>query len=372
MRICMICVEIFAWGKYGGFGRATRMIGRELALRGVDVAAIVPRRSGQGAEEWLDGIRVLSFAPFNLPRALRLFRDVDADIYHSQEPSLLSFLAEAAAPEKRHMVTFRDTRDDEDWRTELRLPSLSRAQVRFNRIFEDNFLVHRAVRAADAHFAASKLLIPKAQRKYQLDAAPAFLPTPVLVPDETVKAPRPTVAFVSRWDRRKRPEKFFRLPEAFPEVQFIAAGNSRDQEYDRYLRSRYGSIPNLEMMDFIDQFRGDLFSRVLGESWILVNTSARESLPNSFVEASAHKCALLSELDPDGFVSQFGRRVKDGDFAAGLRELLADDLWRAKGEEGYKYVQRVFGLEEAMDRHMEAYQKLTAAIDHAAESGRGI
>src|SRR5690606_27640366 len=26
MRICLISVEIFAWGKYGGFGRATRTI----------------------------------------------------------------------------------------------------------------------------------------------------------------------------------------------------------------------------------------------------------------------------------------------------------------------------------------------------------
>jgi len=27
MRICLISVEIFSWGKYGGFGRATRIIG---------------------------------------------------------------------------------------------------------------------------------------------------------------------------------------------------------------------------------------------------------------------------------------------------------------------------------------------------------
>jgi len=44
MRVCLICVEIFAWGKYGGFGRATRLIGRELAKRGVEVFAVVPRK----------------------------------------------------------------------------------------------------------------------------------------------------------------------------------------------------------------------------------------------------------------------------------------------------------------------------------------
>ena len=40
MKICLIAMEIFAWGKYGGFGRATRMIGKELAKRGVTVTAV--------------------------------------------------------------------------------------------------------------------------------------------------------------------------------------------------------------------------------------------------------------------------------------------------------------------------------------------
>ena len=51
MRVCLISVEIFAWGKYGGFGRATRLIGRELKKRGLDVTAVVPRREDQRPEE---------------------------------------------------------------------------------------------------------------------------------------------------------------------------------------------------------------------------------------------------------------------------------------------------------------------------------
>ena len=47
MKICLICVEIFAWGKFGGFGRATRIIGRELVKKGFEVTAIVPLRKGQ-------------------------------------------------------------------------------------------------------------------------------------------------------------------------------------------------------------------------------------------------------------------------------------------------------------------------------------
>ena len=60
-RICLTSTEIFAWGKHGGFGRATRLIGSELAKRGLDVFAVVPRRPGQRAVEAVDGITVLGF-----------------------------------------------------------------------------------------------------------------------------------------------------------------------------------------------------------------------------------------------------------------------------------------------------------------------
>ena len=63
MRICLISVEIFAYGKYGGFGKATRTIGSELVKRGHEVFAVVPRRIDQPAEENLDGITVLSYTP---------------------------------------------------------------------------------------------------------------------------------------------------------------------------------------------------------------------------------------------------------------------------------------------------------------------
>jgi hypothetical protein len=71
----------------------------------------------------------------------------------------------------------------------------------------------------------------------------------------------------------------------------------------------------------------------LGKSWILVNTAAREGLPNAFIEAAAHQCAILSAVDPDGFSSQFGHLVLNDDFAAGLRALLQDDLWKKRADD---------------------------------------
>lgn len=357
MRVCLISTEIFAWGKYGGFGRATRLIGRELVKRGVQVAAVVPRRYGQAAIEDLDGMCVYGFRRQELFRLPGLFRWIDADIYHSQEPSTSTWLAMSAMPQKEHLVTFRDPRNLSDWLVELSLPSVSPWQVLSNWLYEDNIFVHKAVRKADGWYAAAKMLIQKAKIKYRLPDEPTFLPTPVEVPERKPKAAKPTVCYLSRWDRRKRPQIFFELARAFPEVRFIAVGGSRDSAWEKSLREQYGGLENLEMVGFINQFESDRLSQILHESWILVNTAAREGLPNAFIEACAHGCAILSAVDPDGFASRFGYHVRDDDFAQGLRSLLEGGLWLNRAEEGYAYVRTTFSLDQAMQAHLMVYQQ---------------
>jgi len=78
----------------------------------------------------------------------------------------------------------------------------------------------------------------------------------------------------------------------------------------------YRNLPNLEMLGFIDQFAAMSLSQLFGRSWIMVKHRAREGLPNAFIEACAHGCAILSAVDPDGFASQFGYQVQDDNFVA--------------------------------------------------------
>jgi glycosyltransferase involved in cell wall biosynthesis len=358
MRICFVCLEVFAWGKYGGFGRATRSIGRELVRRGVEVVAVVPRRGDQRPVEELDGMRVLGFEPRNLFQAFRLYRQADADIYHSQEPSFGTFLARQAMPRRKHVVTFRDTRDRLDWQIESELPTISRFQVWMNRVYEDNALVHWAVRRADARFAASFVVARKARQKYALPAEPAFLPTPVEIPEKVDKASAPTVCFVARWDKRKRPELFLDLARQFPDVRFIAVGASRNRVWDESLRKNYAGLDNLEMTGFLDQFDDRRHGDILSRSWILINTSAREGLPVSFVEAAAHRCAILSSVNPDDFASRFGYFAGNDDFSSGLKYLLEDDRWYKLGLEAHQYVRSEFAAPVAIQKHLQIYQKL--------------
>jgi glycosyltransferase involved in cell wall biosynthesis len=358
VRVCLISVEIFAWGKYGGFGRATRTIGKELAERGHEVFAVVPRREGQGPVEKLDGMTVLSFPQKSWTASTALLRQADAQIYHSCEPSLGTWLAQRALPDRVHVVTCRDPRDWEDWKTEFMLPSRSRLRVVANYVYENGPFVRRGVQRADVVYTAAKCLIPKAQSMYRLSRPPIFLPTPIPIPVSVTKAARATVCFVGRLDRRKRPELFLDLARQFPEVRFICVGASNDSEWDAQLHSRYGGQPNLEMRGFVDQFKGDELSRILGESWIIMNTSAREGLPNSMLEAAAHRCAVLSSVNPDDFATQFGVHVQDDDFAAGPRRLLEGDAWRECGLAAWRYVASTFATQPAIEGHIAAYEGL--------------
>jgi glycosyltransferase involved in cell wall biosynthesis len=214
------------------------------------------------------------------------------------------------------------------------------------------------VRKADKRFVASKLLTVRAVRKYKLQNTPEFLPTPVAIPTISNKDPKPTVCYIARWDRRKRPEMMIDLANSYPHVHFIMAGSSRDKIYDQELRGKISKLPNVELPGFINQFESDRLSSILSRSWILINTAAREGLPNSFIEACAHKCAILSSVDPDGFSSQFGYFSAEDDFSEGLKFLLQDNRWKELGQKGYNYVNEYFSLEKAIERHINIYRGL--------------
>jgi len=358
MRICLISVEIFAWGKYGGFGKATRMLGRELVKRGYEVSALIPRRAGQQGVETLDGITVYGYSPKHPLEMLRIFRDVNADIFHSQEPSFATWLAEILHPREKHLVTFRDTRTFSDWWIELTHYSVSVLQVLSNVLFEDNLLVHRAVRKADGLFAASHLVASKAFKKYHLKREPDFLPTPVVIPELVKKNINPTVCYISRWDRRKRPELLIKLAKDFPRVHFIAVGSSRNPKYDQTIRQQMGELPNLETHGWINQFENDELSKIYSQSWILLNTASREGLPNSFIEACGARCAILSLHNPDNFVSNFGYWAMNDDLAAGISFLLKNDYWREAAAKGYEHVHKLFDIEVSMLHHIGIYTKI--------------
>ncbi|MDH3284603.1 MAG: glycosyltransferase family 4 protein [Acidobacteriota bacterium] len=363
LKVCLISNQIAAWGKIGGFGTATRALGRGLAAQGVEVHAVVVRRASEGQRrlEQLDGIVVHGMSRPETVVSGRVFRRIGADIYHSQEPTIASRLAQRSMPDRVHVVTCRDPRGWREHFTELRHASLKRRLMApLTWYYEASPWVKSAVRHSDVVLTpAPRVLDARIHNLYGDQIRPEFVPYPIDFPaGPPRKAERPLILFVGRFDRRKRIEVFFDLARSFPEAEFVAVGRAHEESYDRYLRRKYGGIANLELPGFVSRFDPPGLLEYYERAWVLVNTSAREGLPYTFLEAAGFGVSILSSLDPDGFASRFGYFVKNGDFAQGLHHLLQDQNWRAMGAKGIEYVRATWNEQNCIARHLAVYERL--------------
>jgi len=367
LRVCFVSPEYFGLGVHGGFGYVTKTLSEGLADRGFDVCVVTPRRNGQGAVETVNGVKVLSYKPYTgLPGPagtlasrrsyVDLIREVDADVYHSQAVSLNTYVAQRAAPDKRHLITFQDPYDEREWARIAEVEPRYRGLMHDARVRLEKRVLSSACSHADALYTQAWFLAEKARRYFGFKELPGLLPNPVPIPETPRgKNPRPTACFLARWDPQKRVELFFKLALEHPEVNFIAMGRSHDEARDRDLRDRYGGVPNLQLTGFVSE---EEKSRILGESWVLVNTSVREALPVSFLEALAHGTPIISGENPDGLTADYGYLAEDGDYSAALDRLLADEERVERGYRGRRYVEEIHEAGKAVDRHVKIYESL--------------
>jgi glycosyltransferase involved in cell wall biosynthesis len=368
MKVCLVSPEIFSGGYHGGFGFLTRTLGRGLVQRGHEVSVVTVRRGTQGEYEELDGMAVHAFPTRGAgPRALsallsrlnslEYYRGVDADLYHSQAISYNTYAAQRAVPERKHIITFQDPFDVHEWTRLSKVDPKIRMTIPFRtRLILEKSLLSQACRRADALFAQAKFIIPKTRRLYHLRGDISYLPNPVEIPSrKMLKAGTPTVCFLGRWDPQKRVERFLELAPLFPDIDFVAMGQGHDPEADKLLREEYDGISNLRLTGFVSE---EEKSRILEASWALVNTSIREALPVSFLEALAHETPIISGENPDALTSTFGHHVTDDDYAEGLRWMLGDEGWSERGRRGRRYVEENHEAGAVVDRHIEIYRVL--------------
>lgn len=340
----------------------SRKLAEALVGAGIQASVIVPRRSRQQPLEMIRGVEVKSFRPFAVREAMELIRESPADIFHSQDPTLLTYLAQRLHPRRVHLITCRDPRDWKDWLLEFAYATPRRQLLTpLHYLTESGFLVGQAIRRAHGVFSPAHFLRAKVQRMYRLPALPEFLPNLIDVPESVPqKSETPTFTFLARWDKRKRPETFLALAGQFPQYHFIAVGQGSavaEAEYDCRLRERYGGIPNLELPGFVNRFEEpERLTGILSRTWGLISTAVREGLPLSFLEAAAQGCAVVSAVNPDGFATRFGAPVRDGDFARALRAFMQQSPLE-KGREAHRWVKDVYATSKALAAHRLVYQR---------------
>jgi glycosyltransferase involved in cell wall biosynthesis len=360
VKICIIASQISGFGKIGGFGSMTRKLAESLAESGYEVSVMVPIKKGQQPIEQDAGFLLYGISFKNLLKFKTIIRKINADIYHSQNPNLFTYLALKAEPSKKHIITCRDPRDTKDWLIEMRFATWKRRlKTPFVYLFEDGPFISRAVRKAHAVGCPAHFLKEKVARMYKREDAillPNIEDFPKVIPQ---KSDTPLVCFVGRLDKRKRPELIFALAAQFPDVRFLVAGKAEDQMQQAALEKMAAKCPNVEMLGYQDKFKSGKLRELYDKSWILLNTSAREGLPMTFIEAAGHGCAILGTVNPDNFSSEFGYFAETPkDLEQGLKALLEDENWRKSGELGFRYVCDTYNKEVALKTHFDVYREL--------------
>ena len=337
-----------------------RQLSDALAERGHSVIVIVPRRKGQAAVTHMDGYDVCGVSMLDMINPW-LYKKVDADIYHSQSPNLMSTAAMLGAPDKKHVITCRDPRNLKDWWIEIKDATWKR-RIRnvFLSAFEEGPLVTWAIRRAHRIGFAAKDVRDKVLRMYNPSEEPCYLPNIERIPDQIPqKASKATVCFVGRLDKRKRPELFIDLAPQFPDVDFLIVGRAEEKARNEMLVRRASQYANITVCGYVDKFsESDQFYHVYDKSWILINTASREAFPLTYFEAGGRGCAVLSHVNPDGFLPECGFCAETDNFAEGLRYLLDNNHWRQKGEHAYNYVKKRSQYDAAVNIHLEMYEKV--------------
>lgn len=363
MKVCVISSQLSNYGKIGGFGSMTRQLAEALHGRGVEVSVVVPKILNTPAFVDEAGIRV-----FGIPRSdffnKSVFRKIDADLYHSQNPNLLSWLAQVAQPQKKHVITCRDPRDFRDWMIEFRHATLSR---KFKNIlaylFEGGYFVKRAVGRADRVGVPAHFLKAKVRRMYGREGI-AFFPNVEKFPTNVPrKSAEPSVCYIGRLDKRKKPEVLLSVARALPNVTFHVIGKAEDPRYQEYLDREMAKLENVSYHGYLSKHQDlERFESRFNASWMLLNTAAREGLPMTFIEAAGRGCAIVSRVNPDDFASRFGYQAKDSDdLIRGIRYLMAGERWKALGEKAREYVLGIYSEKNATDFYLRLYQELLQA-----------
>lgn len=365
MKVLLVADEYFSWGVHGGFGAFTRKLGKELVNQGVTVEAIVQRIAASqkpvGCSEVIDGVEVTTLPRKKLQKHthLGLYR-TDADIIHSQCGMYDTYLAFENNSAKK-IVTVQDLRTIEE-RDRL-LPLEKYSVYPWYKALWARYVrrcYKRAMETSDIIACQAHLLFPKVREAFGV-SADLMLPNFIDIPTTEIKKSKdPSVVWLARLDPIKQPEACFDLAERTPDVDFNILGSSHTLHggtiRDDHFKEKYSHVKNLRFHGFTT---GEEKERILRESWILINTSAYECLPVSFLEGMAHKCAILSNQNPDHYTTHYGAWVSPyTDFDMKLVQLLKDDHWKEQGERGYDYVKKNHSTEYGVGRHISLYKDL--------------
>lgn len=331
-KICFVCPHIYGYFKkkmgYTGGGAERQIYLLTQELKQSNAVHAVVGDYGQAKREVRDGIILHRAYPLqprqNILQPLKHFallfdamRRADADVYvYRGSPRNAGFVYLCARILGKSWVY--NIANDSNLTT--RPDNLSWPVGR---------LFNRAVTHADGIIAQT----PKQQRilanRFGVESTvvPNGYPTVQETPPYTE---REYLLWVGRLDeRQKRPHKLLDVAEASPDSEFRIIGPVEQEDpYHREISDRAETLSNVRLLGAVppDEVH-DHYRRAIA----LVNTSAYEGFPNTFLEAW-RQGAPVASLDID--VSRFGEFQPE--FAHGTMSELVETVKRLTGDIDYR------------------------------------
>lgn len=289
-----------------------------------------------------DGVPVLRFLHPRLSSTWRALKEAGADIYYQRCASMLTgVVAEYCKRYGKRSVYA--AASDADF-----VPG--HRQIRYAR---DRMLFEHGLRQVDRIVVQNQAQLEACRAHYAREAT--LIPSAYELPPEARRQAGDRVVWAGRVTPDKRPELFLELARRLPQRRFVLIGGSGgDDACYAHVRETARALPNVECTGFLPLAEAE---RWFDRARVVVNTSAYEGMPNTFMQAWARGVPTVASVDVGAPVQKVFQEIEQG--ADEIERLFTDQPhWQRASKACKEYFQQVHSSEAVLTQYGKVFEGL--------------
>lgn len=359
--ICFVMMHAFPVMK-GGAELQAYNLAKYFVKRGYDVHYIYQSRNKIKEEN--SGIKwhKLPFLPnnfslniLNYPKLVKSLKIIDPDIIYQRAKNIYTGQIGFYSHEKDSIFVW-GASSEKDCLPQKE-PNIKRKILRGSNLSIGNY----GIKKADAIVVQTKTQQNLLIKNYGLESIiiPNGHPIPV---GQFKKEYPPIIVWVANIKKIKQPELFIKLARDLKDQKssFIMIGKPEVSDYGRKIEEMISATPNLQ---YLGEVSNDEVKKIIAKSSILVNTSVREGLPNTYIEAWMRETPVVTiNCDPDGIIGDKGLGVKTGDYdklVKTVRDLLHNhNLIEKMGRQARKHSVEAYDINKNFKRYETLFKSI--------------
>lgn len=360
-KIALVVNEFFCdeYPPLGGFGLSAKNFAEffnQDQSTNIEVIALLPPYRGQGPPPTvLHGTRIVALphGPGSLPQVREALQQEQVKLLISIDYYPNYYERLAACPDIPWIHWARDPHSPDNWKRILELqktqfPCEYKPKSKHRHKHYLKLQLMRRLRSRRFSCAVQETwMSERARAGFPLIGNNFYrLVNRIQVPHKNpVKSEQPTVLFIGRLLPVKRPWIYFEIAKRFPDVTFLVVGEMDARQHLKEVISGAQNIPNLKLLG---KRTGRDLEDLLEKTWVLINTSIHEGMPQSILQALSYEVPVLSALGFGGTINRYGIQASEAHsdgldeiepFCRELSSLLNSDSKRTElGRAGLEFV----------------------------------